>query len=340
MADKHTQSTALTILKQNSSPMSLQEISSALDNKVAERTLRRWLASWVKTGHILRFGNGRATLYRYQTIEPRSFKFLHGLDEDLKTSVLLQLRDLWTHTSTAIEGNTLTLGDTHYLLEEGLTVSGKPLKDHQEVIGHARAIDLFYHSLSQPLNESIIFELHKAVQSEILTDIYKPYGAWKLEPNGVYAITSSGRQTYIEYASPSVVPALMTELIDDVNSIDTGIVTEENAHSFYAKIHMGFVHIHPFWDGNGRLARLLANIPLLKAGLPPLMIPFENRRNYIEILADYQVAIGQLNKNTGVWPDTSKLVAFNDFCQSAFQNTKQIIETARAIQNRRDSTTT
>ena len=71
-------------------------------------------------------------------------EFLQNLDSDLKSALKARLRDLWTHTSTAIEGNTLTLGETKFVIEEGLTVSGKPLKDHHEVVGHARAIDLVY----------------------------------------------------------------------------------------------------------------------------------------------------------------------------------------------------
>lgn len=335
MANKNTKSTILAILKQAPSAMSLKDISSELSDEIPERTLRRWLSNWVNKGHIIRSGTGRATRYMHSVVETKSFKFLDGLDDDLKTSVIQQLRDLWTHTSTAIEGNTLTLGDTHYLLEEGLTVSGKPLKDHQEVIGHARAIDLFYESLSQPLNESIIFEMHKAIQSEVISDIYKPYGAWKVEPNGVYAISSLGQQTYIEFAPPDAVPILMKEFIDKINSFNTANITQQNAHEFYAKTHMGFVHIHPFWDGNGRLARLLGNIPLLKAGLPPLMIPIERRRSYIETLADYQISIGQLDKKTGVWPDTSKLKGFEQFCKLAYKNTNAIIEEAKTIQKKR-----
>ena len=71
-------------------------------------------------------------------------RLLKDLDRDLKKALLVQLRNLWTHTSTAMEGNTLSLGETAFVLEEGLTIAGKPLKDHQEVVGHARAIDLVY----------------------------------------------------------------------------------------------------------------------------------------------------------------------------------------------------
>jgi hypothetical protein len=73
-------------------------------------------------------------------------KALRGLDGDIRGAMLCQIRDLWTHGSTALEGNTLTPGETKLVIEEGLTVSRKPLNDHQEVVGHARAIDLIYGS--------------------------------------------------------------------------------------------------------------------------------------------------------------------------------------------------
>jgi hypothetical protein len=76
--------------------------------------------------------------------DSRIFTFLSGLNEDLRTGLMAQMRILWTHTSTAIEGNSLTLGDTAFVLGEGLTVQGKPLKDHEEVVGHATAIYLMY----------------------------------------------------------------------------------------------------------------------------------------------------------------------------------------------------
>ena len=67
-----------------------------------------------------------------------NLQILAGLDPDLRAGLMAQVRDLWTHGSTALEGHTLTLGETKFVIEEGLTVGGKPLKDHQEVVGHAR----------------------------------------------------------------------------------------------------------------------------------------------------------------------------------------------------------
>jgi hypothetical protein len=342
MARKFQREAVLSVLKQASVPLSVAEIVRGAGPDLPQRTLRRWLSEWVAEGMIARSGVGRAT--RYQSVAaagddtvpaPSPLGFLRGLDSDLKRELLAQIRDLWTHTSTALEGNTLTLGDTHFVLQEGLTISGKPIKDHQEVIGHARAIDLLYRCLNEPLTESIVFELHKAVQTEQVTDIHKPDGAWKVEPNGTHMVAADGRQVFIEYAMPSSVPVLMTEIIEFTNAVNVGSISEVAAHEYYSKIHMGIVHVHPFWDGNGRIARLLANIPLLKAGLPPLTIPEEQRRAYIQQLADYQIAIGQLNDTTGVWPDETLLFDFNEFCESCFGAIRKLVTAAFEVQIKR-----
>ena len=93
------------------------------------------------------------------------FSFLNGLDRDLRKSLLIQLRNLWTHASTAIEGNTLTRGETAFVLEEEVTISSKPFKDHEEVVGYARAIDLICDCLQEEreFNKEDLFALHKAV---------------------------------------------------------------------------------------------------------------------------------------------------------------------------------
>ncbi len=194
---------------------------------------------------------------------------------------------------------------------------------------------MLYRRLDEPLSESIVFEVHNAVQTEDVTDIYKPNGAWKVEPNGTHMVAADGRQVFIEFATPASVPALMTQIIDYTNAVNVDEISEATAHEYYSKIHMGIVHVHPFWDGNGRIARLLANIPLLKAGLPPLTIPHEQRRTYIQLLADYQITIGQLNETTGVWPDESRLSDFNRFCESCFDAIRDLVSAALEVQNKR-----
>lgn len=266
------------------------------------------------------------------------FKFLEGLDNDIQKSLLGQLRDVWTHTSTALEGNTLTQGDTHFILEEGLTVSGKPLKDHQEVVGHAKAIALLYAMLGRDITENDSFELHKAIQVEHISDIYKPYGAWKVEPNGTYGIDEkTNKPVYIEYAQPKNVPALMEEVILRLNKYRTEDLTIKSGPKAYAQIHSGIAHIHPFWDGNGRIARLMANLPLLNAGLPPMVIRKEKRRDYIRELFDYQSVVGEIDKQTGVWPNRDKLTGFIEFCESEYKTTQQLVSDAFKLQAKRRS---
>ena len=322
MANKPTQAATLRWLKKQQHPLSLNDIHAFLPAQVPERTLRRWLAEWAEQGLVERTGAKRSTRYLYRP-EQAAPPFLRQVPEQHRTSLLKQLRDLWTHTSTALEGNTLTLGDTHFILEEGLTISGKPLKEHQEIVGHARAIDLVYQGLAGPLTEQQVFDLHKAVQSEVVMDIYKPIGAWKNEVNGTYAVTSDNRQVFIEYAAPAEVPYLMKEVIRAINK--TGGLSLDQVAQHYAKIHAGLVHIHPFWDGNGRIARLLANIPLLKNGWPPLVIPVEQRRPYIQLLADYELRVGQLTRHTGVWPDENALQPFAEFCERQYSVTMDLV---------------
>ena len=340
MADKNRKQRVLALLSGHKEPLKLSHIMQQIGD-VPERTLRRWLVLWSEQGVLDKSGKGKSTAYRYinaATDEAQSFQFLQPLDQDLRQALLRQIRDLWTHHSTALEGNTLSLGDTHFILNEGLTISGKPIKDHQEVIGHSKAIDLIHECLSKPLSKETLFELHCAVQSDLVSDIYKPNGDWKLEPNGTYAIDGEGAQRYISYTLPAHVPDLMEAFISELNAVSCDHLALDKAHEIYAKLHMGFVHIHPFWDGNGRMARLVANIPLLKAGLPPLVISSSTRREYIECLARYQLDIGQLDNHCDIWPQPDKLDEFYSFCDLAYQSTRNLVDQAISEQNRRQFT--
>ncbi len=262
------------------------------------------------------------------------------LDNDLRKALLTQLRNLWTHTSTAIEGNTLTLGETAFVLSEGLTISGKSLKDHQEVVGHARAIDLLYDFLQpgrQSFSEDDLFALHKAVQTENVMDVYKPVGNWKKEPNSTVGVVD-GHQVIFEYSMPGNVPQLMDNWFALYHDIDTAIQPDnsQQALSGYVHLHVAFVRIHPFFDGNGRMARLVANLPVLKAGLPPIIIPREQRKQYIDALSAYHYAVGQIQAGDPLLPEPDKLQPFNAFCEQAWQESISLVDEVRKKQQRRD----
>lgn len=263
--------------------------------------------------------------------------FLKHLDKDIRKALLAQLRNLWTHESTAIEGNTLTLGETAFVIEEGLTVSGKPLKDHQEVAGHARAIDLIYDMVnrSSEITESDIFLLHQAVQTSVVIDVYKPIGNWKTEPNGTY-IAVGEKQVFYEYALPDDVPVLMKKWIDFLNYKIHSAQKPEEVLSAYADIHIGFVWIHPFFDGNGRIARLIANLPVLKAGYPPIMIPKVKRREYLLCLSRYSLEVDSPDRNSAMIPVNNQLIQFRSFCKESWNGSMILVEKARKHQEKRN----
>ncbi|KHD07827.1 filamentation induced by cAMP protein Fic [Candidatus Thiomargarita nelsonii] len=243
----------------------------------------------------------------------KKFSFLQNLDADLKQSLMVQLRNLWTHTSTAIEGNTLSLGETAFVIEEGLTVSGKPLKDHEEVVGHAQAIELIYSYLDRHggITKAELFDLHKAIQTERIWDM--PVGNWKVEP------------------------ALMQAWFDLLESYCRADLDKEKALNAYAALHISFVRIHPFFDGNGRIARLVANLPVLKTGLPPIIIATEKRREYRGLLSRYELAVGQPVAGEALLPQNSRLEDFIKFCGASWKPSLEIVEAIhdkQAMRNR------
>ncbi len=255
--------------------------------------------------------------------------FLKNLDKDLRSALLIQLRNLWTHTSTAIEGNTLTLGETAFVLEEGLTISGKSLKDHEEVVGHARAIDLIYDLLQSktPINEKELFSLHKAVQTGIIVDVYKPVGGWKKEPNSTVAVVDD-KQVIFEYGQPSDIPLLMENWFELYREIDQSLEPDNRQQALmaYVQLHVAFVRIHPFFDGNGRLARLISNVPVLKSGLPPIIIPQKQRKQYIDALSAYHFSAGQIKAGDTLLPNQDALESFTIFCEQAWGETFDLLE--------------
>ena len=281
----------------------------------------------VASSSSLSYANGASTM----------FNFLKNLDNDIRDALLAQLRNLWTHMSTAIEGNTLTLGETAFVLEEGLTISGKPLKDHEEIVGHARAIDLVYNLIGRKsdLTEKDLFELHKAIQTERIFDVYKPVGAWKVEPNST-VIVSGDTQMIFEYALPKDVPKLMQSwLAMFQKACKENTENKDAALAAYVHLHISFVRIHPFWDGNGRMARLIANVPVIMAGYPPIIIPKERRKEYIESLSEYHLAAVTVTAGNKLLSNVDKLDRFKLFCAKSWSGSIELVDNARRKQRER-----
>lgn len=243
---------------------------------------------------------------------------------------------LWTHTSTAIEGNTLTLGETAFVLSEGLTIGGKPLKDHRDVEGHALAVTTLYDLLEKDeITAADLFALHKLVIAERILDVYKPVVGWKKENNSTN-ITVDNRQTMIEYSAYWDVPELMKQWLALLNNCLGSAKEQSDVLNAYSKLHLSFVGIHPFFDGNGRIARLISNLPCLKAGYPPIIIAKEMRYDYIMALAEYQLAHGAPTPETELVQEGALFDRFTALCESNWRASLDLVEEARTLQRRRD----
>ena len=261
--------------------------------------------------------------------------YLSDLDSDLKQSLQSQLRVLWTHNSSAIEGNTLTLGETYHVLTEGLTINGKPLSHHNEVVGHAKAIDLIlkYSQKNTKFTTQEIFDLHKAIQSQVIIDIYYPVGDWKREPNSTSIILDEKNIINDTYALPEDVPDLMKIWIEQLNSFLMN--PSSKPIKAYVWLHASFVRIHPFVDGNGRLARLLSNLPLIAFGLPPIVIDNIRRSQYIQTLAKWQISIGRPKIGKPLIIENEKYFDFENFCEDCWKTTYELVEKAHNLQKER-----
>ena len=258
--------------------------------------------------------------------------FFRDLPADIRDGLIKQLTALWTFDSTGIDGNTLTLGETIKVIELGLTVSGKPLKDHEEVYGHAKGVDLIFDLIERDsIEKKDLFDLHRCVMQKSPIDSLRPIGDWKRDFNGTTGVRD-GKPVYMEYASPADTPALMSRWIKEFNRKLRSATSTTRAINVYAWSHLSFVRIHPFFDGNGRVARLIANLPLLKCGHPPLLISLDRRVEYIDRLWEYENAVGIIESDSRLlplhacigpfkallreeWRESAKLVA--DACQQA-----------------------
>ncbi|HEY0826922.1 MAG TPA: Fic family protein, partial [Bacilli bacterium] len=195
------------------------------------------------------------------------------VDGSLMKTIAQKFREEWTYHSNAIEGNTLTLQETAFFLREGLTIKGKTMQEHLEVINHAEAIDFLQEALQhRKINEGLIKELHAIIFQGVKVERNHIGGLYKTKDNHV--LTPSG--VIHNYTPFMQVPTEMEKLINWY---------EENALISHpielsALFHYKFVSIHPFLDGNGRVGRLCMNFILMKYGFPPAIIKQENRLDY------------------------------------------------------------
>lgn len=191
----------------------------------------------------------------------------------LSPEAVRSLSEAWEvqmiYESNAIEGNSLTLRETEVVLSKGVTVSGKPLKDHLETVNLSKAWSRLG-EMAQP-NSSFtvvsLLELHEIVMSGVDE---KSGGSFR---DGAVRIKGSSHVP----PNAAKVSLLVDELVKEANSLDDPIARA-------ARLHHGLANIHPFYDGNGRVARLAMNFSLMAGGFPPVSISQEQRHSYYEAL--------------------------------------------------------
>ncbi|WP_019868157.1 Fic family protein [Methylovulum miyakonense] len=209
----------------------------------------------------------------------------------------------WTYHSNAIEGNTLTLKETKVVLE-GITIGGKPLREHFEVINHKEAIDYVEAIVKnqETLSEWQIKSIHHLVLKNIDDRNAGQYrkenvviaGAEHLPPNYIQVPEAMAglvdwyRQvTGLNFPSASApcfaLPPASLQSSPQPSPVGEGALLM-HAVECAARLHVDFVDIHPFVDGNGRTSRLLMNFELMRQGLLPVIIPVENRLAYYDAL--------------------------------------------------------
>lgn len=195
----------------------------------------------------------------------------------LTTSEVKRLREEFlinfTYNSNAIEGNTLTLQETALILNEGITIGEKSLREHLEVIGHKEAY-LFIEELVKDqvkLSEKEIKEVH----SLVLMEQRENKGVYRRVPVVIMGAAHTPPQPYL-------VPIQMEQLIRDNDLSSSNHIIES-----VAKFHLDFEAIHPFIDGNGRTGRLIMNLELMKHGYPPINIKYSDRKKYYECFTSY-----------------------------------------------------
>ncbi len=207
------------------------------------------------------------------------------LDElrPLSASQVKNLKNVYdvqlTYNSNAIEGSTLTYSETKLILNEGITIGGKSMNEHLEAINHKEAISFIEELAHIKTNEITLTDI-KNIHHLVLKSIdNKNAGAYRTKNVGV--VKSDGE--IHSFTQPLKIEEEMNEFIEWLHS-----QTIEEPILLSTLVHLKFVSIHPFIDGNGRTARLLMNLVLLQNGYPQAIIKVSNRAAYIQAVEKYQ----------------------------------------------------
>lgn len=209
---------------------------------------------------------------------------------ELLNKINYKLRLEWNYTSNSMEGNSLTRRETRTVMVDAIDVNGKPLKDIQEMKNHDRVISTIMKMGKGELNisESRIKEIHTGIMYEEAPENQKYTGQWKNVDNYMYNFAGE-RFDFVPHAQ---VPERMHQLVNWTNAEKEKIerLKPDAIHplSLAVKFHLDYLNIHPFYDGNGRTARILTNLILISFGYPPIYVNENEKTNYYKYLTDIQ----------------------------------------------------
>lgn len=254
----------------------------------------------------------------------KEWKSLQPVSKDIQARIDQKFMLEFNYNSNHIEGNTLTYGQTELLLMFGKVDGDAKMHDLEEMKAHNVGLKMMQEEASseRPLTEYFIKSLHRTliredynVQKEINGQIvtYTVHaGQYKTRPNSVKTVTGE----IFEYALPEETSALMTDLIDWYNS-----AVEESklsALELASLFHYRYIRIHPFEDGNGRIARLLVNFILLRAGYPMIIVRSNDKDKYLSALNRCDVTVG-LTPSDGAHAELSQIRPFVEYMESCLE---------------------
>ena len=216
----------------------------------------------------------------------------HGkLPEEVLKKVNYKFRLDWNYYSNRMEGGTLTREETRSVMIGSVSVEGKPLRDLLEMKGHDDVVleILNIGTGESRISEKRIKEVHKAIiTEEDDPEKKRQIGEWKEQPNEI--INYKGEK--FGFASPEEVAEKMHTLLNNVNAkLDAFFRGKKEAqHPLFiaSDFHLDYLSIHPFYDGNGRTARIFTNLIFISCGCPPVIIKDEEKQGYYKTLADIQ----------------------------------------------------
>ena len=261
------------------------------------------------------------------------WKSSQPLNERLQRNIDQSFMIDFNYNSNHLEGNTLTYGQTKLLLLFGRVEGRGLMRDFEEMKAHNVGLEIMKREAldkKRPLSEVFIRELNRII---LAGDFYKVSsdgeykykihtGVYKTRPNSV--ITPSGEM--FDYASPEETPPMMGDLVKWYNACEKKKIL--SVIELAALFHYRYIRIHPFEDGNGRIARLLVNYILRRHGYPMIVIPAADRKNYLNVL-------GQCDKITGKEPyrganaEIEQIITFVDYIANYVE--KKLIFTEQII---------